>query len=174
MILVAIGANLTDRGVPPWQTCESAAYHLTNVCGLQRAQVSRWYESAPMPPSGQPPYVNGVVRLEGEADPADLLDKLQSIETEHGRQRGIPNAARTLDLDILAMGDLVRTSPDPVLPHPRMHERAFVLRPLLDVAPGWRHPVLGLTVEELLGRLGPQQVRVLRPSHLRDAEAQPI
>lgn len=74
--------------------------------------------------------------------------------------RGTPNAARTLDLDIIAMGTLVRQAPDPILPHPRAHERHFVLRPLADVAPGWVHPVLARAVEELLALLPEQGVRL--------------
>lgn len=156
MILIGIGANLPGRdGAPPQATCQRAADALDGVLGLRLAGLSAWYETAPVPPSGQPNYSNGVARLEGEADPAALLRALQAIEAAHGRQRGVPNAARTLDLDIVAMGGLVRRAPDPVLPHPRMHERAFVLRPMLDVAPEWRHPVLGLTVQAMLDALPP-------------------
>ena len=78
-----------------------------------------------------------------------------------GRRRGLTNAARTLDLDIIAIGGLLRAGPDPILPHPRAHERAFVLAPLADVAPAWVHPLLGLTAAELLARLPPQSIRVL-------------
>ncbi len=134
--------------------------------------LSRWYETEPVPPSGQPPYINGVARLEGTADPADLLHALQAIELAHGRERGSIGAARTLDLDIVAMDGLVRAGPDPIVPHPRMHQRAFVLRPLLDVAPEWRHPQLGRSARALLAALPPQRVSPL-PSHLRD-DAPPL
>lgn len=171
MILVAIGANLPGPdGASPLATCRRAAGALDGVAGLRLAAVSDWYETDPVPPSGQPPYVNGVARLDGTADPAALLVALQAIEAGFGRQRGAPNAARTLDLDIVAMDGLVRAVPDPVLPHPRMHLRAFVLAPLLDVAPAWSHPQFGITAAELLARLPPQAVRRL-PSHLRDAAA---
>ena len=73
----------------------------------------------------------------------------------------MPNAARTLDLDIIAIGGMVRTAPDPILPHPRAHLRAFVLLPLMDVAPTWVHPLFGKTAEELLADLPPQGVNVL-------------
>jgi 2-amino-4-hydroxy-6-hydroxymethyldihydropteridine diphosphokinase len=84
-----------------------------------------------------------------------------AIETACGRQRSTPNAARTLDLDIIGIGGLVRDAPDPIVPHPRAHLRAFVLAPLADVAPGWVHPVLGRTAVELLALLPPQEIRPL-------------
>ena len=114
-------------------------------------------------------YVNAVAVLRvapgaTEPDPAVLLAWLQAIEADAGRSRSVPNAARTLDLDIIAMGDggqMVRAVPDPVLPHPRAHLRAFVLVPLLDVAPNWVHPVLRRSAGELLAALPPQEVAVL-------------
>lgn len=162
MILVAIGANLPGPdGAPPLDTCRRAAEELGRLPGLRLRQVSRWYESAPVPPSGQPPYVNGVARLEGDTTPEALLGGLQAIEAREGRVRSIANAARTLDLDIVAMDGQVRDRPDPILPHPRAHERAFVLLPLADVAPGWVHPRLGLAVRALIAALPPQQIRAL-------------
>jgi 2-amino-4-hydroxy-6-hydroxymethyldihydropteridine diphosphokinase len=115
-----------------------------------------------MPPAPQPDYVNGVALLIGEIAPDALLARLQEIERRAGRVRGAPNAPRTLDLDIIAMGGLVRDAPDPVLPHPRAHERAFVLQPLRDVAPHWKHPGLGRRIEELLAALPPQDIRRLQ------------
>jgi 2-amino-4-hydroxy-6-hydroxymethyldihydropteridine diphosphokinase len=126
---------------------------------------SRWYLSAPVPPSGQPPYVNAVVALAADPgvtwDPAALLARLMEVETACGRQRSTPNAARTLDLDIVAIGDLVRDAADPIVPHPRAHLRAFVLAPLGDVAPDWVHPVLHKTAAELLADLPPQEIKAL-------------
>jgi 2-amino-4-hydroxy-6-hydroxymethyldihydropteridine diphosphokinase len=84
-----------------------------------------------------------------------------AVETACGRERSVPNAARTLDLDIIAIGDLVRTEPDPILPHPRAHLRAFVLAPLADVASDWVHPVLGRTVAALLADLPPEDIQPL-------------
>lgn len=127
--------------------------------------LSRWFQSAPVPPSSQPDYVNAVaaVRVDSAyvADPALLLQRLMEIEAACGRQRGMPNAARTLDLDLVAVGDVVRLSPDPILPHPRAHKRAFVLLPLLDVAPDWVHPVLHRPARDLLAGLPPQPIRPL-------------
>jgi 2-amino-4-hydroxy-6-hydroxymethyldihydropteridine diphosphokinase len=165
MILIAIGANLPGpTGAFPLATCRMAVEALRDLPGLRLQAVSHWYETAPVPPSGQPPYVNGMVRLKPIGpmpDPAALLARLQAIEARCGRQRGLPNAARTLDLDIVAIGALVRDSPDPVLPHPRAHERGFVLRPLADVAPDWVHPALHRNVADLLEELPPDGVRRL-------------
>jgi 2-amino-4-hydroxy-6-hydroxymethyldihydropteridine diphosphokinase len=162
-VLIAIGANLPDAaGRAPLAACRAAAAGLDGVAGLRLVAVSRWYRSAPVPPSGQPDFVNGVARLTGTADPAVLLAALQAMEARAGRVRGAVNAARPLDLDIVAMGARVRDAPDPVLPHPRAHARAFVLRPLLDVAPGWIHPRLGLGAAALLARLPTGGIDVIR------------
>ena len=162
MVLIAVGANLSGPdGASPQETCTRAAAALAGIAGLRLLAISPWYESEPVPPSGQPPYVNGVARLEGAADPAALLAALQAIEYAHGRVRSEANAARTLDLDIVAMGDLIRAAPDPVVPHPRMHQREFVLRPLLDVAPDWWHPVLHQSARTLLDAIGQQDCRRL-------------
>jgi 2-amino-4-hydroxy-6-hydroxymethyldihydropteridine diphosphokinase len=162
MILVAIGANLPALdGGSPLSTCRAAAAALDALVGLRLVGLSRWFRTAPMPPSGQPDYINGVARLRGTADSAALLAALQAIETRAGRHRSTPDAARTLDLDIVAIGDLCRAASDPVLPHPRAHLRGFVLVPLLDVAPDWVHPVLRQPAAALLAALPPQAVRPL-------------
>lgn len=162
-ILVAIGANLPDpRGAKPLETCRAAAAALDALPGLRLVALSRWWASAPIPPADQPDYVNGVARLDGETTPEALLQALQAIERRAGRRQArAPNAARPLDLDIVAIGPLIRQSPDPILPHPRAHLRAFVLAPLAEVAPGWVHPVLGQPVEALLAALPPQRLRPL-------------
>ena len=130
---------------------------LRRLPGLRVTAQSRWYRTAPVPPSGQPDYINGVVALAANqgirVDPAVLLAQLLTIESEFGRQRAEVNAARTLDLDLIAMDDLVRTAPDPILPHPRAHLRRFVMAPLVDVAPDWMHPILNETATALLARL---------------------
>ena len=94
-------------------------------------------------------------------EPAALLRALQALEDAAGRQRPYPNAPRTLDLDIIAMGSLVRPAPDPILPHPRAHLRRFVLQPLSEVAPEWRHPLLGQTAAELMRDLPAEGMEAL-------------
>jgi len=116
---------------------------------------SPWYRSPPLPASAQPWYVNGVALVETKHSPADLLALLHRIEARFGRMRGEANAERSIDLDLLDYEGRVSIAGDPlVLPHPRLHERAFVLLPLRDVAPDWRHPRLGLTIADLVAALG--------------------
>jgi len=157
MIIIAFGANLpAPDGSGPIETCRRAVAALAALPGLTLEAVSPFYESAPIPVSDQPSYINGAARLSGEIDPARLLALLFEIEHRFGRARSVANAARSLDLDIIAMGGLVRGAPDPILPHPRAQDRAFVLRPVADIAPEWRHPVLGRTALELLADLPDQ------------------
>ena len=164
MILIALGGNLAAAdGRTSYQLCNEAIGALADLTGLDLITRSRWYRSTPMPRSDQPDYVNGMVRLDAstgwqEPEPAALLKALQLIEAAHGRERGMPNAARTLDLDIIAMGPsgtVCRTWPDPILPHPRLQDRRFVLLPLRDVAPAWVHPILRMDVDRLLALLPP-------------------
>jgi 2-amino-4-hydroxy-6-hydroxymethyldihydropteridine diphosphokinase len=158
MILVAVGANLPLDGASPIATCRAAAADIGRIPGLSFIAESAWYRSPSLPRSDQPDYCNGILRLQGDVEPAWLLAQLQAIENRYGRQRSVPNAARTLDLDIIDINGLVRATPDPVLPHPRAHQRAFVLRPILDVAPAWRHPALRSSVVTLLAELPPQEI----------------
>lgn len=156
---IAIGGNLAASGVGgPVAVAEAAvdALDAAAVCVLRR---SRWYWSAPVPAAAQPLFVNGVVVASTDAQPARLLAQLQAIETRFGRVRSALTMSRTLDLDLLAYGERILRLLDPplIVPHPRLHRRAFALQPLLDVWPDWRHPVLGLAVEQLLARLGGDQ-----------------
>ncbi|MBU6419644.1 MAG: 2-amino-4-hydroxy-6-hydroxymethyldihydropteridine diphosphokinase [Proteobacteria bacterium] len=159
MILIAIGANLAGKdGMVPIEMCAAAAEAIRAIPGLEFVALSPWYRTRAIPASSQPDYCNGMIRMRGEIDPATLLRQLHEIEAKFGRERSLPNAARTLDLDIIDMAGTIRATPDPVLPHPRAHLRAFVLRPLLDVNPAWRHPVLKQNVTTLLAVLPPQAI----------------
>ncbi len=158
--LVAMGSNLGDR----------AGHLLGAVTALARrpevrlAGLSRVYETEPVGPPGQGPYLNAVAALETECDPQELLATLLAIERAHGRVRRERWGPRTLDLDLLDFGGRVLERPGLVLPHPRLHERPFVLVPLEEVAPGWRHPVFGRTAQELLEELDSSGVKLWHPS----------
>lgn len=162
MILIAIGANMAaEDGAAPLQTCRAAVAALGGMPGLRLEGVSRWYRSPAWPPSDQPDYVNGAVLLRGQVEPERLLRRLHEMEAAAGRRRTVANAARPLDLDLLGVGALVVETAALRLPHPRLHERRFVLLPLADVAPWWRHPVLGRSVLALLQGAAEDGTRVM-------------
>ncbi|MGO3517274.1 MAG: 2-amino-4-hydroxy-6-hydroxymethyldihydropteridine diphosphokinase [Acetobacter cibinongensis] len=158
MVLIAVGANLPLGEGSALSTCKAVVKNLQATPNLEVLAVSHWYESAPVPPSGQPPYVNGVIKVRTSLSPDALLALLQRMEAEFGRERSVPNAARTLDLDLIAYDDLCQDDPHLTLPHPRAHERAFVLLPLHDVAPDWVHPVSQRPVAELLAAVSGQEI----------------
>lgn len=163
MILIGFGANLQSaEWGPPAATLE-AAFEALGGLGIDVIARSRFYESAPVPPSGQPWFVNAAARVRTDLGPEALLQALLGLEARFGRVREAPGAARVLDLDLLAYcGILTPADAHPALPHPRLHERAFVLRPLAEMVPDWRHPRLGKTPGELIGLLaGDQEVRAL-------------
>ena len=149
MILIALGANLPSPAGEPQQTLEAALKRL-EASGVHIIARSGWYRTAPVPVSDQPWFVNGVVRVETGLEPAALLALLRQVELEFGRERTLRNAARTLDLDIVDYDGRIENTPELTLPHPRMQDRAFVLLPLAEVAPGWWHPTLAKTVESLI------------------------
>ncbi len=152
MIFIGIGSNLPGVHGGPLETCGAALESLARH-GIAVVARSPWYESAPVPVSDQPWFINGVVQVDCALDPPSLLDRLHQVEASLGRVRGAPGAARILDLDLLSYHEIVRVEAPPLLPHPRLHERAFVLLPLRDVAPAWRHPTLGLSAADLAHRL---------------------
>ena len=154
MILVAAGSNLAAHGVPPARIIASA---FDAVARLGREQArSSLYNNPAWPDPNDPPFVNGVAVIETDLAPSALLSALHQIELAFGRARAEVNAPRVLDLDLVAYHDEVRT-PDGAgalaLPHPRMAMRDFVLTPLCDIAPDWRHPVSGARARDLLARL---------------------
>ncbi len=149
MILIAFGANLpSSRHGSPRETIEAALCSLA-ARGIAVLARSGWYSTAPVPPSGQPRYTNMVACVDSDLTPGELLAALHDIEDTFGRVRAERNAARILDIDLLDHNGTVNTD-WPVLPHPRMAERAFVLVPLRDVAPDWTHPVSGEGIDDLI------------------------
>ena len=158
MIYVGLGANLPspDYGTPE-ATLAAALDHFAGN-GVTVAARSPWYRSAPVPRSGQPWFVNGVAAVETALAPGPLLSVLHGIEAEFGRVRRERWGPRIIDLDLIAFHDEVLRAPGgPEIPHPRMHERAFVLLPLADLAPDWRHPILHRSVQDLMAALGTAQ-----------------
>lgn len=140
MILIALGANLPSKFGTPRDTLKEAVKAM-GAAGLKIAAVSRLWLTAPVPVSDQPWYHNAVAAIETDLPPLELLAKLQKIENEFGRVREVRNEPRVLDLDLLAYHDQILDLPELILPHPRLHERAFVLLPLRDIAPDWQHPL---------------------------------
>lgn len=158
MILIGLGANLDSPVYGPPRRTLLAALDRLEVQGIRVVRRSRLYRTAPVPASDQPWYVNAVAEVATDLAPGPLLEALLAMERAFGRVRTVPNAPRVLDLDLLAYGN-VRNAPGtvPELPHPRLTSRAFVLLPLAELAPDWRHPVTGKTVLALIAALPPEQ-----------------
>lgn len=152
MILIALGANLPSTHGEPIETLAAAKAELRRQ-GLRILGESKTYLTAPVPVSSDPWYHNEVILIDTNLAADELLQSLLAIESAFGRVRTIVNAPRVLDLDLIAYHDEILNTPDLVLPHPRLHERAFVLYPLKDVAPHWQHPVSGKMIDDLISEL---------------------
>lgn len=149
-VVVAFGSNIGDRRRQITEAADRVAAFLSSF------RLSSIIETAPIGAGtdGQPAYLNAVGVGESDLPAASLLARLQAIEDAAGRIRPYPNAPRTLDLDLILSGDAIAETDDLQVPHPRFRERRFVLEPLVAVAPDIRDPVTGLTMRELLARLG--------------------
>jgi len=158
MILIALGANLLSSAGEPAATLQAALAAL-ETRGADVQAVSRFYATPAWPDPNDPPFVNAVARIETALPPRELLATLHDVEIAFGRRRSERNAPRTLDLDLLDYDGRVEFGP-PELPHPRMAQRGFVLIPLADVAPEWRHPVTGRNVQSLIADLSQEQRNV--------------
>jgi 2-amino-4-hydroxy-6-hydroxymethyldihydropteridine diphosphokinase len=157
VILIGIGGNLTTPqfGSPPDLLADALV--VLEAQDIRIATRSAWYRSEPVPRSDQPWFINAVASLTTGLSARDLLAVLQMVEGQFGRVRGKRNAVRTLDLDLLDYHGEVTETTSLVLPHPRLHQRRFVLTPLAEIAPDWRHPLSGFTAEQLLSQLAAEQ-----------------
>ncbi|MFH1263101.1 MAG: 2-amino-4-hydroxy-6-hydroxymethyldihydropteridine diphosphokinase [Pseudomonadota bacterium] len=145
---IGIGSNLGDRAAFVRQSVRK----LRSFARVLR--VSSLHETEPVGVTGrQPDFLNAVAEIETSSAAIELMGQLLSVEAEIGRIRKKPGTARRIDLDLLSYDDLVLDQPVLQVPHPRMHERRFVMEPLTELAPAWVHPVLGRTASELLGQL---------------------
>jgi 2-amino-4-hydroxy-6-hydroxymethyldihydropteridine diphosphokinase len=161
-VFIGLGANLPhERFGSPRRTLEAALAELGRR-GVRTVRVSPWYRTAPIPASDQPWYVNAVAEVASDLPADALLAELHAVEAAFGRARTVRNAARPIDLDLLDFhGEIAAGGPGrATLPHPRMTDRAFVLLPLADLAPEWRHPVSGLSVRTLIEALPADQIAV--------------
>lgn len=163
VILIGLGSNLSGEEFDsPKAVLEAALTEMTD-CGITVTKLSRFYQSEPVPASDQPWFVNAVAAVETTLSAGDLLKRLHDIEATLGRRRRIRWEARIIDLDILAYHDQVLPSAakwsergqdvaakEIIIPHPRLHERLFVLKPLSDICPDWTHPVLGTSVADFI------------------------
>jgi 2-amino-4-hydroxy-6-hydroxymethyldihydropteridine diphosphokinase len=159
-VYLSLGSNLGDRLANLRRAVE-----LLETPGVHIARLSSVYETAPVDYLEQPPFLNMVVEAGTELTPHGLLRLTQAIERELGRERSIAKGPRTMDIDIILFGACVIASPELEIPHPRMHERRFVLEPLKELIPDIEHPLLGETVLELLARISleSQPVRIFGP-----------
>lgn len=147
---IALGSNLGDREA----NLAEGLRHLEETLGVHVVRVSSWYSTRPVGgPPGQSDYLNGVAEIRTSLSPEQLLAVQHTVEQALGRERREKDGPRTLDLDLLLFDDLVRSGPAPIVPHPRLHERLFVLQPLAEIAPGVVHPGLGKPVADLLADL---------------------
>jgi 2-amino-4-hydroxy-6-hydroxymethyldihydropteridine diphosphokinase len=147
-VVVALGSNLAGDYASSEALLEAALARFPQA-GLPVLARSSWWRSAAWPDPSGPEYRNGIALVEANGGPREVLSALIAVETSFQRTRQGKNAPRTLDLDLIAHGRQVLDEPGLVVPHPRAHERVFVMGPLAEIAPEWRHPVLGRTASDL-------------------------
>jgi 2-amino-4-hydroxy-6-hydroxymethyldihydropteridine diphosphokinase len=147
-VAVALGSNLGDREQTLRDAVAALGAHIRDL------RVSTFHDTAPVGITEQPRFLNAAAVGVTALSPREFLDVLLDIERRFGRVRSIPNAARTLDLDLILYGDVIAHEPGLILPHPRFRTRLFVLAPLAEIAPDWRDPVSGLSVAELRTHAG--------------------
>lgn len=162
MIVIALGANLSSRVGAPRDTLKAALARLATH-DARIVNLSSYYVSKAWPDPADPDFVNAVAHIETRRAPRELMELLHSTEDYFGRTRGAKNAPRTLDLDLIDYDGRIERGP-PELPHPRLADREFVLVPLQEIAPNWRHPATGKSIAEMLSTLAAekQELRKLR------------
>jgi 2-amino-4-hydroxy-6-hydroxymethyldihydropteridine diphosphokinase len=158
MIVIALGANLPSSVGAPRNTLAAALGRLS-AQGIRIANVSSYYVTKAWPDPADPAFVNAVARVETKHAPRELMAILHGIEEYFGRTRGKRNAPRTLDIDLIDYDGRVELGP-PKLPHPRLSDRVFVLVPLAEIVPDWKHPATGHSIEALIGAL-PDDARAI-------------
>jgi 2-amino-4-hydroxy-6-hydroxymethyldihydropteridine diphosphokinase len=151
VILIALGANLPSAAGPPAATLRAALTRLEER-GVKIRSLSSFYESPAWPNPSEPVFINAVAAVKTTLQPVELLTLLHGVEMDFGRLRSTPNAARALDLDLLDYDGRVMAD-GVTLPHPRLAQRAFVLVPLGEIAPDWRHPVTGQGIAGMVAAL---------------------
>lgn len=157
MIVIGVGSNLPHRDFGrPLDVCKAALSHIEQS-GIKISGLSPWYKTDPVGTRGQPRYTNAVAILQTGLGPYALLKHLRATEALFGRKRSFNNAPRTLDLDIIVYNALSIAHRNLIIPHPRYHQRAFVLRPFADIAPNWRDPLTGKSAETLLKEIPTRQ-----------------
>jgi 2-amino-4-hydroxy-6-hydroxymethyldihydropteridine diphosphokinase len=164
-IYIALGANQAYRGIAPLENLNSALAALVSQ-GVEIAALSRPWRTPAWPDPSDPPFVNGAVHAHTDLDPAALMMVLHGIEESFGRVRGRRNAPRTIDLDLIDYRGQAAAGGggSPILPHPRAVKRAFVLLPLREIAPRWRDPVSGASVDQLIAALPHADRSACRPA----------
>jgi 2-amino-4-hydroxy-6-hydroxymethyldihydropteridine diphosphokinase len=158
--LIALGSNVAGRFASPGAAVEAAVVSIQTI-EIRIISRSRLYRSAAWPDPADPEFVNAMMSVETSLAPDALLARLHVVEAAFGRVRRQANAPRTLDLDIVDYAGRVSAPGDsPILPHPRLSDRAFVLLPLAEIAPNWRHPVTGTPIADLVRALPDPQAAV--------------
>ena len=157
MIYLAIGSNLSGlNNETPIQNCNLVLDTIKKELSVKKK--SSWYKSQPIPVSNQSWYVNGVIEVETEKDPLELLNFLIDLEKSFGRIRNKKNESRIIDLDIIDYNQKVLNINDKlIIPHPRMNERAFVLLPLYEINPFWTHPITNENISDLVNNVKNKQ-----------------
>lgn len=184
-VLIALGANLsTAEGAPPAETIKQAMTALESA--YFAVERSKLYQTPCFPAGAGPDYVNAAMLLKSNANPVQILARLHEVEALFGRERSQRWGMRTLDLDLIAVGETVlpdagthaewrnlsadrqaSATPDRlILPHPRLQDRAFVLVPMADVAPNWVHPLLGLSIRQMCDALPAEEIESVLPLDL--------